>query len=191
MKGFTKTQDVRFGGRVDRELLDALIGQQAGDQQDFPAPACPHVLRKQVGDRSQAHHIQLQHRQCRVQRAIHERALESVVGIVYQDVDRNPSLAKPLMQLDDGRNIRKIDLLDDDVDATSLAQLGRQRLQFLDAARHKNKRPTFCCVLPGELFAETTRRARDENRRSVGVIIFTCCFISARLSLARSCLLAG
>jgi hypothetical protein len=30
---------------VDRELLDTLVGQQAGDQQDLPAPARPHVLR--------------------------------------------------------------------------------------------------------------------------------------------------
>src|ERR1700756_5254519 len=71
------------------------------------------------------------------------------------------------MQLDDGRNIRKIDLLDDDVDGIGLAQLGRQRLQLLEPARHQNKRPTLCGVLPGELFAETTRRARDENPRLI------------------------
>ena len=71
------------------------------------------------------------------------------------------------MQLDDGCNVRKIDLLDDDVDAISLAQLGRQRLEFLDAARHEDKGPTVCGVLPGELFAETTRRARDENPRFI------------------------
>jgi len=47
------------------------------------------------------------------------------------------------MQLDDARNIRKIDLLDDDVDAISFAQLGRQPLQLLDAARHENKRNPF------------------------------------------------
>ena len=35
MKGFAKAQDVRFGGRVDRELLDALMGQNARDQQDL------------------------------------------------------------------------------------------------------------------------------------------------------------
>jgi hypothetical protein len=115
-----------------------------------------------------------------------------VAGVVDQDVDRNPSLAKPLMQLDDGRNIRKIDWLDDDVDAMSLAQLGRQRLQFLDAARHKNKRPTLCGVLPSELFAETTRRARDENPR----LIFQChdihlLFHLSAASLARTCLLAA
>ncbi len=38
MKSFTKTQDVRFGGRVDRELLYALIGQQAGDQLSIAIP---------------------------------------------------------------------------------------------------------------------------------------------------------
>jgi hypothetical protein len=111
-----------------------------------------------------------------------------VAGVVDQDVDRNPSLAKPLMQLDDGRNIRKIDWLDDDVDAMSLAQLGRQHLQFLDAARYKNKRPTLCGVLPGELFAETTRRARDEHPRLICqshdlhlLLHFERCFISALL----------
>ncbi len=71
------------------------------------------------------------------------------------------------MQLDDGRNIRKIDLLDDDVDAICLAQLGRQCLQLLLPARHKNKRPTLCGVLPGELFAETTRRPGDQCPLSV------------------------
>jgi hypothetical protein len=90
-----------------------------------------------------------------------------VASVVYQDVDRNPSLAEPLMQLDDGRNIRKIDLLDDDVDAICLAQFGRQRLQLLEPARHKNKRPTLCGVLPGELFAETTRRPGDQRPLSV------------------------
>jgi hypothetical protein len=28
----------------------------------------------------------------------------------------------------------------------------------LEPTRHKNKRPTLCGALPGELFAETTRR---------------------------------
>src|SRR5579864_7539875 len=71
------------------------------------------------------------------------------------------------MQFDDGLNIRKIDLLDDDVDAICLAQLGRQRLQLLEPPRHKNKRPTLCGVLPGELLSETTRRARDEHPRLI------------------------
>ncbi|HMJ87190.1 MAG TPA: hypothetical protein VK504_28620 [Vicinamibacterales bacterium] len=96
------------------------------------------------------------------------------------------------MQLDDGRDIREIDLLDDDVDAISLAQLGRQRLQFLEPARHKDKRPTLCGVLPGELFAETTRRARDENPRLILqchdihlLFHFRAAFISALLPARR------
>ena len=105
MQGFTQAQYVGLGGRIDGEVLHALVGQQAGDQQNFPASSCPHVLRKDVGDRGQARDIQLHHRQCRVQLAIQERALQSVAGVVDQDVDRNVPLAEPLMQLDDGRNI--------------------------------------------------------------------------------------
>src|SRR5580765_4574053 len=96
------------------------------------------------------------------------------------------------MQLDDGCNVRQIDLLDDDVDAISLAQLGRQRLQLLDAARHENEWPALCGVLPGELFAETTRRARDENPRLILqchdihlLFHFRAAFISALLPARR------
>ena len=53
-----------------------------------------------MGDRGQARNIQLQHRQRRVQLAIHERALQSMTGVVDQDVDRNALLAKAPMQLD-------------------------------------------------------------------------------------------
>ncbi len=101
MKGFSETQHVGLGGRVDGEVLDALVGQETRDQQDPAASSCPHFSRKNVCDRSQAYDIQLQHRPCRVQRAIHERALQSVAGVVDQNVDRYASLPEPLMQLDD------------------------------------------------------------------------------------------
>jgi hypothetical protein len=40
-----------------------------------------------------------------------------MTGVVDQDVDRNALLAEVPMQLDDCRNIRKIDLIHHDVDA--------------------------------------------------------------------------
>ena len=70
--------------------------------------------------RRQARDIELHHRQRRVQLAIHERALQAVAGVVDEDVNRNASLAKSLMQLDDCRNIRKIHLLHDDLNAELL-----------------------------------------------------------------------
>jgi hypothetical protein len=48
---------------------------------------------------------------------IHEPALQSMAGVVDQDIDRNASLLEAPMQLDDCRNIREIDLLRRDVDA--------------------------------------------------------------------------
>jgi hypothetical protein len=74
-------------------------------------------LRKDVSDRGHARDVQLHHRQRRVQLAIHERALQSMAGVVDQDVDRNASLLEAPMQVDDGCNIREIDLLHHDVDA--------------------------------------------------------------------------
>jgi hypothetical protein len=44
-----------------------------------------------------------------------------VASVVDQDVDFNSSRTEPLMQLDDCRNICKIDLLNDDLDAELLA----------------------------------------------------------------------
>jgi hypothetical protein len=40
----------------------------------------------------------------------------------------------------------------------------------LEPTRHKNKRPTLCGVLPGELFAETTRRPGDQHPLSLQVL---------------------
>ena len=116
-----------------------------------------------MGDRSQARDIQLQHRQCGVQRAIHERALQSVAGVVDQDVDRNASLADPPVQLDDRGNIREIDLFHDDIDAVPLAQCLGECLKSVHTARHQNKRMALLGILPGELLAEAARCAGDEN----------------------------
>lgn len=52
-----------------------------------------------------ARHIQLHHREGCVQLAIQEQTLQSVARVVDEDIDRNASLAEPLMQLDDRRNI--------------------------------------------------------------------------------------
>jgi hypothetical protein len=113
-------------------------------------------------DRRQAHDIQLQHRQCRVQRAIHERALQSVAGVVDQDVDRNALLAKPPIQVDDCRNIRKIDLLHDDIDAVMLAQFLGEGFKSVQPARHQNQGMALRRVLAGELRAEAARCPGDE-----------------------------
>jgi hypothetical protein len=37
MQGFSQSQDVRFGGGIDSEVLYALVGQHTGDKQDFAA----------------------------------------------------------------------------------------------------------------------------------------------------------
>jgi len=44
-----------------------------------------------------------------------------VASVVDQNVDLNSALMEPLMQLDDCRNIRKIDLLNNDFDAELLS----------------------------------------------------------------------
>ncbi len=87
------------------EVLHALIGEKTRGQQNLPASSLPHVLREDVGDRSQARDVQLNHRQRRVQLAIQERPLQSVTGVIDQDFNRNTSLAESPMQLDDCRNI--------------------------------------------------------------------------------------
>ena len=74
-----------------------------------------------MGDGGQARHIQLDHRQRRVQRGIQERGLQPVAGVVNQNVDRNASLTEPLVQLDDCCYIRKIYLLHNDINAGLLA----------------------------------------------------------------------
>jgi hypothetical protein len=120
-----------------------------------------------MSDRSQAHDIQLQHRECRVQRAIHECALQSVASVVDQDVDRNASVVDPLMQLDDCRNILQIDLLHDDFDAVPLAQCLGKCFKPVQPARHQNQRMALLGILAGELLAEAARCAGDENPRVV------------------------
>src|SRR5436853_395820 len=65
----------------------------------------PDRSRKNVGDGGQARDVQLHHRQHRLERSIRKGTLQSVAGVVDQDVDRNASLTESLMQLDDCRNI--------------------------------------------------------------------------------------
>jgi hypothetical protein len=117
MQRFAQTQHVGLGGSIDGKVLHALVGQQAGHQQNLPASACSHVLGKYMGDRSQARHIQLQHCQCRVQLSIDERTLQSMAGVVDQDVDGNALVVEALMQLEDCCNVREISWLHHDLDA--------------------------------------------------------------------------
>jgi len=86
-----------------------------------------------------------------------------VAGVIDQDVDRNLSLAKPLMQVDDCRNIREIDLLHHDIDAVPLAQLLGEGFKSVQPARDQNQRMALRRVLAGELRAEAARCAGDEN----------------------------
>lgn len=118
---------------------------------------------KDVGGRGQARNIQLHHRECGVQRAIEERALASVPGVVDQDIDRNASFAKPLMQLEDGSKIREIDALNHDIDAVLLPQCVGECVKAIQPARHQNERMAFRGRLAGELRAEAARGAGDEH----------------------------
>ena len=116
-----------------------------------------------MGDRSQARDIQLHHRQHSVERSVGERTLQSVPGVVDQDVNCNASLAKPLLQSDDCRDIGKINLLHNDLDAVFLANGFSDCLQPVESARDQDQRMTLLGVLAGELLAKTTRCAGDEN----------------------------
>ena len=121
------------------------------------------LLGKDVGDGGQAGDIQLHHRQRRVQRASRNGALQTMTGVVDQNVDRNAALAEPLMQLGDCRNIRKIDLLHDDLNAVLPAQCLGEFLQPVQPARHQHQRMALSGILAGELRAEAARGAGDEN----------------------------
>jgi hypothetical protein len=63
-----------------------------------------------------------------------------MTGVVDQDVDRNALLAEALMQLNDCRNIREIDLLHHDVDAVPPAQCVGECLKPVQPARHQDHR---------------------------------------------------
>src|SRR5204863_807863 len=110
-------------------------GQQTGDQHNFPASPYPHVLGKNMGDRGQARDIELHHRQCRIEFAVDEWPLQTVAGVVDQDVDLNAALTETLVQLDDRRNVRQIDLLHDDLDVELLSKRLGDSLKPVQPAR--------------------------------------------------------
>src|ERR1044071_6561691 len=123
------------------------MGQQTGDQQNFSPPPLPHVPRENGGEGGQTRDIQLHHRQHRVERSVGKRALQSMASVVDQDVYRNAPFAKPLLQLDDGGDIGKIDLLHNDLNSVLLAELFSQNLQPVQAARDQNQRMALLGVL--------------------------------------------
>ena len=91
--------------------------------------------------------------------------MQSAAGVVDQDVDRNAPLAQPLLQPDDGRDIGKINLLHDDLNAVLLANGLGDCLKPVQTTRHQDQRMALLGVLAGQLLAEATRCARDENPR--------------------------
>jgi hypothetical protein len=139
------------------------MGQQTGDEQNFSAPPLPHVLCENVGDGGKACDVQLHHRQCRVERSVGKRTLQSVPGVVDQDVNRNAPLAQPLLQSDDCRDIGKVNLLHNDLNPVLLAEDFSESLQPVQAARDQNQRMALFGVLAGELLAKATGCAGDEN----------------------------
>ena len=88
---------------------------------------------------------------------IHERALQSMTGVVDQDVDCDALLADAPMQLDDCRNIRDIDLLHHDVDAVLPAECLGECLKPGEPARHQDQRVALLGILAGR----TPRRGRS------------------------------
>jgi hypothetical protein len=123
----------------------------------------PHVLRENMSDGGQTRDIQLHHRQDRVERCVCKRALQSVAGVVDQNIDRNAALTETLLQANDCRNIGKIDLLYDDFRAVLLAECFSEVLQPVEPTSHQDQGMALFRVLTGELLAETARCARDEN----------------------------
>src|SRR4051794_11546388 len=111
MKGFAEAQHVGLGSRIDGEVHHALEGQQTGDKQNLPSSSLPHILRKDVGDRGQARDIELHHGEGCIELAVDEGALQAVAGVIDQEIDLNATLMEPLVQLNDRRNVREIDLL--------------------------------------------------------------------------------
>jgi hypothetical protein len=88
-----------------------------------------------------------------------------MAGVVDQDVDRNAPVTEARMESNNCRDIGKINLLNNDLDAVLLAQYFSEFLQPFEPARHQNQRMTFPGILAGELLAEATGRAGDENPR--------------------------
>lgn len=155
MQGFTQAQDVGLCGRVNREVLHAQIGQQAGDEQDLPSPPSPHVLGKDVRDRSQAGDIKSHHRQSSVQIDIQKRALQSMSSVIYQDIDENSLAGELLMQVKDCVDGGKIDLRNNDCNVVLLTECGGESFKPVQAAGHKDQGMALRAILTGELLTET------------------------------------
>ena len=78
----------------------------------------------------------------------------------------NP-FAQPFLQSDDGRDIGKINLLNNDLNAMLLAEGFSESLQPVQAARDQDQRMALLGILAGELLAEAARCARDKDPRIV------------------------
>ena len=79
-----------------------------------------------------------------------------MAGVVDQDVDLNAALTETLVQLDDRRNVRQIDLLHDDLDVELLSKRLGDSLKPVQPARDKNQRMALLGILAGELLAKAT-----------------------------------
>ena len=110
-------------------------------------------MRENVGDGGQARDVQLHHRQHRIERSVRKWALQSMAGVVDQDVNRNVPLAESFLQSNDCRDIGKINLLHDDLNLVLLAKCFRESLQPVQPARDKNQRMALLGILAGELLA--------------------------------------
>src|SRR5688572_3306229 len=85
------------------------------------------------------------------------------------------------MQLDDGRNIREIDLLHDDIDTVLLAQSLGERFKSVQPARDHNQRMALRRGLAGQLRAEAARCAGDENPSCLLMACTPCSVMSGSL----------
>jgi hypothetical protein len=86
-----------------------------------------------------------------------------MTGVVDQDIDGDATLAEPLVQLDDGRDVRQINLLHDDLGAEPAAQILAEGLEPVQPAGNQNEGMALLGILAGELLAETARCAGNEN----------------------------
>ena len=163
MQGFGEAEHERLGRVIDRHPRAGLKRGGGGDVEDAARAALDHGGQHGAGERHQRAAVDVDDAELRLLVQFRDRPAQAIAGVVDQRVDGQPGGGDVGHQPGHGGGVGEVGGEDVDGDVVMPAQLGRERVEPVGAARGEDQVVARRGERPGERFAQTRGRAGDEG----------------------------
>jgi hypothetical protein len=175
MQGLAKGEHISLCRRIGRVAGNGLERQEAGDEKDMSGSPLSHIAAEEIGQLGERRDIQLNHVDGLLDRRFQKIAVQTVAGIVHQDVDRYRLRIEVVFRAAGRAGLGQINRLDHHIHPVFSAEIGCKLFHRLLPSRRQYeidllRRQQIC-----KLNAQAARCPRDQSPLSREAIRFNVC----------------